>query len=309
VIPITGYENSCKAEQPAATACFNGPILASSLLAYIERSPARSRLLIPGQHTVTPTSGNVKRATKSTRAVATPARPRDRVGPIALVRDDLAFGEDGQDILGAQSIGRIVARCVKRLVDILGATIGLIIAAPVIIVAAIAIRLESRGPVFFAHRRLGRGGDPFDCWKFRSMHEDAERVLHADETLRHHYVSNHFKIPTHLDPRVTRLGRFLRKSSLDELPQLWNVLRGDMSLVGPRPIVPLESSYYAEELPVLLSVRPGLTGAWAVHGRSHVGYPTRASIELGYVRNWTLTTDLEILARTPAAVFTQRGAY
>jgi exopolysaccharide production protein ExoY len=258
---------------------------------------------------VTPTSGNVKRATKSTRTVSAATRARDHAGPIALVRDDAPLIDPTRESVRSERASVILAQCLKRGVDIAGASIGLIIGAPIILLAAVAIRLESRGSVFFAHRRLGRGGQPFDCWKFRSMHEDAETVLHADETLRHHYVSNHFKIPTHLDPRITRLGRFLRRSSIDELPQLWNVLRGDMSLVGPRPIVPLESSYYAEDLPLLLSVRPGLTGAWAVHGRSRVGYPTRASIELGYVRNWTLAADLGILARTPGAVFTQRGAF
>ncbi|HEY4215962.1 MAG TPA: sugar transferase [Gemmatimonadaceae bacterium] len=205
--------------------------------------------------------------------------------------------------------GRGIAWLVKRSIDVAGAAIGLLIAAPVFIAVAVAIKLESRGPIFFAHSRLGRGGRLFTCWKFRSMHRDAERHLHADETLRHQYVSNHFKIPQHLDPRITRLGYFLRKSSLDELPQLWNVLRGDMSLVGPRPIVPLESVFYGDNLPTLLSVRPGLTGAWAVHGRSHIGYPHRATIELDYVHNWKLAADFAILLRTPAAVFLQRGAY
>ena len=198
---------------------------------------------------------------------------------------------------------------VKRAFDIIGAAVGLIIVSPIIAAAAIAIKIESRGPVFFAHRRLGRNSKMFNCWKFRSMHQDAEVRLHADEALRHHYVSNHFKIPQHLDPRITKLGRFLRKSSLDELPQLWNVLCGEMSLVGPRPIVPLESSHYGSEIDVLLSVRPGLTGAWAVHGRSRVGYPNRAALELEYARDWTLATDMSILLRTPAAVLFQRGAY
>jgi len=197
----------------------------------------------------------------------------------------------------------------KRLVDVVGALIGLVITAPLIALVVVAIKLESRGSAFFPHRRLGRGGKLFNCWKFRSMVEDAETHLHADEGLRHHYVSNHFKVPGHLDPRITRLGRVLRRTSLDELPQLWNVLTGEMSLVGPRPIVPLESSYYGEELPALLSVRPGLTGAWAVQGRSRVGYPARASLELDYVKNWTIAADFRILARTPSAVFSQRGAF
>jgi lipopolysaccharide/colanic/teichoic acid biosynthesis glycosyltransferase len=141
------------------------------------------------------------------------------------------------------------------------------------------------------------------------MHADAERRLRADAALRRQYVSNHFKIPRHLDPRITRLGHFLRRSSLDELPQLFNVLCGEMSIVGPRPIVPLESTNYGDELSLLLSVRPGLTGAWAVRGRSSVGYPHRAAIELDYVRTWSFATDLNILIRTPSAVFSQRGAH
>jgi len=196
----------------------------------------------------------------------------------------------------------------KRAIDIVGAAVVLIVSLPFVAVLALAIKIDSPGPVLFAHRRLGRDGRHFDCLKFRSMCSDAERVLHADEQLRHDYVSNHFKIPTDCDPRITRLGRFLRKSSLDELPQLWNVLRGDMSLVGPRPIVPLEGTHYGERLPLLLSVRPGLTGPWAVQGRSRVGYPRRADIELDYAQKWTFSQDLRILGRTPWAVFTQRGA-
>jgi len=204
--------------------------------------------------------------------------------------------------------GSALRRGIKRTVDVVGAAVGLVVLLPLVGLVAIAIWLDSPGPIFFAHRRLGRNGRHFDCLKFRSMRVDAEQALYTDDVLRHHYVSNHFKIPADLDPRLTRLGRFLRKSSLDELPQLWNVLRGEMSLVGPRPIVPLEATHYGDELPVLLSVRPGLTGAWAVHGRSRVGYPDRAGIELDYVRRWKLKIDIEILLRTPWTVLTQRGA-
>ena len=168
--------------------------------------------------------------------------------------------------------------------------------------------MDSPGPVLFAHRRLGRSGRFFDCLKFRSMRVDAERVLRDDETLQDWYVRNHFKIPTHLDRRVTRLGRFLRLTSLDELPQLINVIRGDMALVGPRPIVESEGRHYGEQLAELLSIRPGLSGAWAVQGRSRVGYPQRVDIELQYVRSWTLRNDAAILLRTPWVVLTQRGS-
>jgi exopolysaccharide production protein ExoY len=140
------------------------------------------------------------------------------------------------------------------------------------------------------------------------MGTDAEHRVFQDESLRHHYVSNHFKIPAELDPRITRLGRFLRRSSLDELPQLWNVLKGDMALVGPRPIVALEATHYGDKLDDLLSVRPGITGHWAVSGRSQVGYPARVEIELEYIRNRSFRTDLAIIARTPWVVLTQKGA-
>ena len=221
---------------------------------------------------------------------------------VALLPDD-----DGPDDL---NIDRATGwrDHLKRGIDIVGAIALIIVSLPLLVVLAIAIKLHSPGSVLFAHRRLGRNGKHFDCLKFRSMCEEAERLLQSDEQLRHDYVSNHFKIPTDADPRITKLGRFLRKSSLDELPQLFNVVRGDMSLVGPRPIVPLEATHYGERLPALLSVRPGLTGPWAVQGRSRVGYPERANMELSYVSSWTFRNDLRILARTPWAVVTQRGA-
>jgi exopolysaccharide production protein ExoY len=195
----------------------------------------------------------------------------------------------------------------KRLIDIIGGMIGLLLASPVLALVALVIKLDSRGPVLFAHRRLGRAGRHFDCLKFRTMCVDAEHQVFENEALRHHYVSNHFKIPTHIDPRITRIGRFLRHSSLDELPQLWNVVMGEMSLVGPRPIVALEATHYGDELGTLLSVRPGITGQWAVSGRSQLGYPERVGVELDYVRNRTLVGDLRILARTPWTVITRRG--
>ncbi len=184
----------------------------------------------------------------------------------------------------------------------------LCILSPILLAIAAAVRIDSSGPALFAHKRLGRNRRVFGCLKFRSMHADAERHLEDDDLLREHYLRNHFKVPAHLDRRVTRLGRLLRKTSLDELPQLWNVLLGHMSLVGPRPIVLDEGKHYGNRLDELLAVRPGLTGAWAVQGRSRVGYPKRVEIELRYVHAWTLASDLLILLRTPAAVLSRRGA-
>lgn len=201
-----------------------------------------------------------------------------------------------------------VSDAIKRVIDIVGALVVLALLSPVFVAVAVAIRIDSRGPALFPHRRLGRNGRHFDCLKFRTMEVDAEHRVFEDELLRHHYVSNHFKIPAHLDPRITRIGLFLRRSSLDELPQLWNVLMGEMSLVGPRPIVALEATHYGAELDTLLSVRPGLTGLWAVRGRSELGYPERVGVELSYVRERSLLRDLAILAATPWAVLTQRGS-
>lgn len=220
---------------------------------------------------------------------------------IELVRDD-------EPELQEAGRSRFIADALKRMIDFVGALALLAVLAPLLFLVAIAIKLDSRGPVLFAHRRLGRWGRHFDCLKFRTMETGAEHRVFQDESLRHHYVSNHFKIPLNLDPRVTRLGRFLRRSSLDELPQLWNVLVGDMSLVGPRPIVALEATHYGDQLDTLLSVRPGITGHWAVSGRSSVGYPDRVEVELEYVRTRSVLTDLAIMAKTPWTVVTQRGA-
>lgn len=218
-----------------------------------------------------------------------------------LVRDD-----EPQD--PERSRGQVWADAIKRVIDFVGAIALVIALLPLLLLVSIVIKLDSPGQVLFAHRRLGRHGRHFDCLKFRTMVMDAEHRVFEDEHLRHQYVSNHFKIPSALDPRITRLGRLLRRSSLDELPQLWNVIKGDMALVGPRPIVALEATHYGDQLDVLLSVRPGLTGRWAVEGRSRVGYPARVAVELAYVRERSVLLDLAILVKTPWAVVTQRGA-
>lgn len=192
---------------------------------------------------------------------------------------------------------------VKRAIDIGVAAVGLVLALPVIVLAAVLLRCESSGSPFFGHVRIGRGGRRFRCWKLRTMYRDAEERLERDPALRDAYRRNDFKLPEDQDPRVTRLGAVLRKTSLDELPQLVNVLRGEMSLVGPRPIVAEELAHYQGQVATLLSVRPGITGAWAVSGRHHLAYPARALVELDYVRLRSLRVDASILVRTIAAVF------
>lgn len=197
----------------------------------------------------------------------------------------------------------------KRMLDVAGATVGLLLLSPVMVVIGLCIRLDSGGGVIFGQTRLGAWGRPFKCLKFRSMRSDAEQILRSDPALYRRYIGNHFKLPEREDPRLTRVGRFLRRTSLDELPQLFNVLFGHMSLVGPRPIVPDELDHYGGGAPLFLSLRPGITGAWAVNGRSQVGYPDRAGLELEYIRNWSVGSDIGILLRTIPAVLAARGAY
>jgi len=196
-----------------------------------------------------------------------------------------------------------LALTAKRAMDVLGALVGIALFAPVMLICALLIRAESKGWPLFRHTRVTKGGRRFGCLKLRTMYDDAEQHLEENEALYDEYVRNNYKIPEERDPRVTRVGRWLRRTSLDEVPQLWNVLVGDMSLVGPRPLVPAEFEHYAgARKRLLLSMRPGLTGAWAVSGRHGVSYPERAEIELSYVRTWRLQSDILVVLRTFRAI-------
>jgi len=202
------------------------------------------------------------------------------------------------------------ASVAKRTMDIVGALGGLIVLAPVLALVALLVRIDSRGPVLFRQIRRGLGGRPFWCLKFRTMVQDAEARLRELETRNESAGGVLFKIKD--DPRVTPLGRFLRKSSLDELPQLWNVLVGEMSLVGPRPLqlrdseklATLEPEGYARRL----SVVPGVTGPWQVGGRSETDGGQMLRLDLEYVVGWSVATDLKILLRTVVVVLAGRGA-
>lgn len=195
-----------------------------------------------------------------------------------------------------------VQNLLKRGFDVGASALALVLCSPIIALAALAVRMTSRGDAFFGHERVGRGGQRFRCWKVRTMAADAEERLRNDPALHESYRKNSFKLPDDIDPRVTPVGRFLRQTSIDELPQLWNVLRGEMSIVGPRPLIAEELHHYAGSVLTLLSVRPGLTGAWAVNGRHRLKYPERARIELDYVRSCSLRTDITIVLRTATAV-------
>ena len=184
---------------------------------------------------------------------------------------------------------------VNRISDVLLGTLLLILALPLLSVSAAAVWLTSKGPVFFAHTRCGRHGIPFRCLKFRTMVVDAENWLIRDPDLRAVHRENGFKLQSRWDPRVTKLGHLLRRTHLDELPQLLNVIRGDMSLVGPRPIVEEELEWYGDHKVEYLSVRPGVFGAWTAKGRSRADYPARTLVELSYIRDTFWLKDVLIL--------------
>jgi exopolysaccharide biosynthesis polyprenyl glycosylphosphotransferase len=198
------------------------------------------------------------------------------------------------------------SRGLKRAFDLVGASLLLLLATPVMLLTVLGIRLEDRGPVFFRQTRIGRDGKPFDCFKFRSMVVDAETLL---STVSHLNTNDGVLFKAQQDPRITKVGRVIRRVSFDELPQLVNVLRGEMSLVGPRPALPSEVERYPEDAQRRLHVRPGLTGLWQVSGRSDLSWDDAVRLDLYYVDNWSIVQDLLIIVRTIQAVLSARGAY
>jgi exopolysaccharide biosynthesis polyprenyl glycosylphosphotransferase len=202
--------------------------------------------------------------------------------------------------------GKFYRRYIKRPLDILASLVGLLLLSPLFIVLAVMVRLDSRGPVFFRQMRVGKGGREFEFYKFRSMVQDAEamknKLMHLNEL-----EGPVFKISD--DPRITPIGRFLRRTSLDELPQLLNVLRGDMSLVGPRPPLPAEVANYESWQRQKLSVLPGITCLWQISGRNHIGFTEWMRLDIEYIRRQSFGVDVKILARTLPAVLLRKGAF
>ena len=199
---------------------------------------------------------------------------------------------------------------IKRGIDLAAAALGLVALAPILLLVAAIIKLDSRGPALFRQRRMGLGGQVFTCLKFRTMVPNAEAKL--DELERCNEAAGGILFKIKRDPRITPLGRFLRRSSLDELPQLWNVLRGEMSLVGPRPLQLRDSERLArmdyDGYMRRLSVTPGITGPWQVGGRSDVDSAGMLRLDLAYVADWSITADLTILRKTVGVVLVGRGA-
>jgi lipopolysaccharide/colanic/teichoic acid biosynthesis glycosyltransferase len=194
----------------------------------------------------------------------------------------------------------------KRAIDVGVALAMLILLAPLLCLLAVLVKATSRGPIIFRHRRVGRYGRTFYCLKFRTMVENAEQVLLQREDLRKEFERS-FKLKN--DPRLTRIGGFLRKTSLDELPQIVNVLRGELSLIGPRPIVPSEVVKYGRTYRKLLSVKPGLGGYWQVYGRSDTTYEERIEMDMKYIDRRSLWLDLKLMVLTARVVIEGRGAY
>ncbi len=195
---------------------------------------------------------------------------------------------------------------VKRGLDILISFVGIIVCLPIFIIIAIAIKLDSEGPIFFKHKRIGKHGKNIEIYKFRTMIKNAEEAMKYFTPEQKKEFEENFKLEK--DPRVTRVGKILRKTSLDELPQIINILKGEMSIIGPRPIVKNELEKYGNKKEQFLSVAPGLTGYWAANGRSDVSYEERMALELYYVKHRSLFLDLKIFFKTIGSVLTGRGA-
>jgi lipopolysaccharide/colanic/teichoic acid biosynthesis glycosyltransferase len=269
---------------------------------------------------------------KATRLLQSALRP-DEASRLRVTfhcfPEDWGQGESGVAIeslypdLVQRDESRKVSQAIKRAGDMLGSAMVLILLAPLLLIVAVAIKLSSRGPVLYRQTRIGQYGVPFTCLKFRSMYTGNDPRIHMDYVKR--FISggsadhingngtangtgNVYKITK--DPRLTPVGRLLRRTSLDEVPQFFNVLRGDMSMVGPRPPIPYElEAYDIWHRGRLLEVKPGITGLWQVLGRSRLPFDDMVRLDLRYATTWSLWLDLKILLRTPQAVFSGEGAY
>ncbi|MEW6569625.1 MAG: undecaprenyl-phosphate galactose phosphotransferase WbaP [Nitrospirota bacterium] len=201
-------------------------------------------------------------------------------------------------------------RYMKKFFDFAASVVSLPLLLPMVGIIGIIIRLESSGHAIYAHERIGKNGRPFRCYKFRTMYRDAEEklkeILETNDGIRNEWLNN-WKLKD--DPRITKIGRFLRRTSLDELPQIFNVLKGEMSFVGPRPYLPREKKGIEENLQVICSAKPGITGLWQVSGRSDTGYKYRLKLDAWYVMNWSLWLDIAIIFKTIRVVLKAQGAY
>lgn len=299
----------------------------------LDDNPAKYGTLISGIPVVgplEPAAMAAARAGITTLLVAMPGAPPERVRtlwrrlgphfPSVLVVPGLgefaSLWVEAKDIGGQvalelrQSLLRPSRRFLKRTLDLVLVGLLLVLLSPLLLALMLVVYASSPGPVFYGQQRLGRNAAPFKAWKFRTMRRDADavmaRLLASDPLLQAEWDRDH---KLRVDPRVTMIGRFLRKTSLDELAQLWNVVNGDMSLVGPRPITKAEVGKYGEQWDLYKRVRPGITGQWQVSGRNHTTYEERVAWDAFYVHNWSPWLDFVILARTVQTVVRGEGAY
>lgn len=220
---------------------------------------------------------------------------------------------DIDGVLGLATTQRLVFplnRAIKRVIELAFTVLGGLCILPFVALIGLLVKLDTPGPVFYGHHRLGKDGKPFKAWKFRSMVQNSKEVLDellaTDPAARREWEAS-FKLRE--DPRITRMGKFLRKTSLDELPQLWNVLRGEMCLIGPRPIIEAEVAKYGHHYKLFSSVKPGMSGLWQVSGRSDTDYEERVALDVYYIQSWSLWLDLYILFKTVRVVLGGDGAY
>jgi Undecaprenyl-phosphate galactose phosphotransferase WbaP len=237
--------------------------------------------------------------------------PQIRRLPMLGLTINYFFGKDIILLHVRNNTGRLPGRIVKRTIDLVGSVFLLLALAPLLAVIAAMIRMDDGGKIFFVQQRVGRGGREFPCIKFRTMRSNAEAQLKLwkkqGSPLYRQYVASNFKLPE--DPRITRIGRALRRLSLDELPQLFNVLTGDMSLVGPRPLLSREIGDYGITFKLYQQLRPGITGLWQISGRSRTTFSERAAADEWYVKNWSLWYDVVILIKTADVLIRRDGAY
>ena len=206
----------------------------------------------------------------------------------------------------ANSARKKVYLAIKRLIDIIGSLIGIILLSPIYIIIAILIKFDSPGKVVFGHTRKGKGGKDIKVYKFRTMYSNANEIFESFTSEQKEEYYTNFKLDN--DPRVTKLGGFLRKTSLDELPQLFNILKGDMTIIGPRPIVEKEVEKYGDKAEKLFSVVPGLGGYWQANGRSDTTYEERVEMDMYYIDNRSILLDIKIMFKTVISVIKKEGA-
>ncbi|WP_302623760.1 sugar transferase [uncultured Clostridium sp.] len=206
----------------------------------------------------------------------------------------------------ANSVRKKVYLAIKRLIDIIGSLIGIILLSPIYIIIAILIKSDSPGKIVFGHTRKGKGGKDIKVYKFRTMYSNANEIFESFTSEQKEEYYKNFKLDN--DPRVTKLGGFLRKTSLDELPQLFNILKGDMTIIGPRPIVEKEISKYGDKAEKLFSVVPGLAGYWQANGRSDTTYEERVEMDMYYIDNKSILLDIKIMFKTVISVIKKEGA-